>query len=297
MVFSSLFFVFFFLALNLIAYHFADGIKRKNMVLLGFSLVFYSWGGPKYLLLLLSMVFASWLFALLIDQYREEGLSKIFLICDCVFMLGLLCIFKYLTFFSSITNTIFHFPKEIPQIALPIGISFYTFQLLSYVIDVYREEVAPQRKFVNLLLYASLFHQCIAGPIVRYQLVADEIENRKVKTDELYKGIKRFTIGIPWFQHSPKTSPRFLQPVCGLVCCSMHCRFILIFLPIPIWQSVWGLWSVFTTTRTLITRTSPVPLKSSGTDGIFPSEPSSVIMSIFRSVVIEKVPADVPSTC
>lgn len=168
MVFSSLFFVFFFLALNLIAYHFADGIKRKNMVLLGFSLVFYSWGGPKYLLLLLSMVFASWLFALLIDQYREEGLSKIFLICDCVFMLGLLCIFKYLTFFSSITNTIFHFPKEIPQIALPIGISFYTFQLLSYVIDVYREEVAPQRKFVNLLLYASLFHQCIAGPIVRY---------------------------------------------------------------------------------------------------------------------------------
>ena len=73
MVFSSLFFVFFFLALNLIAYHFADGIKRKNMVLLGFSLVFYSWGGPKYLLLLLSMVFASWLFALLIDQYREEG--------------------------------------------------------------------------------------------------------------------------------------------------------------------------------------------------------------------------------
>lgn len=117
MVFSSLFFVFFFLALNLIAYHFADGIKRKNMVLLGFSLVFYSWGGPKYLLLLLSMVFASWLFALLIDQYRKEGLSKIFLICDCVFMLGLLCIFKYLTFFSSITNTIFHFPKEIPQIA------------------------------------------------------------------------------------------------------------------------------------------------------------------------------------
>ena len=205
MVFSSLFFVFFFLALNLIAYHFADGIKRKNMVLLVVcrslpwvlhGTTSYSWGGPKYLLLLLSMVFASWLFALLIDQYREEGLSKIFLICDCVFMLGLLCIFKYLTFFSSITNTIFHFPKEIPQIALPIGISFYTFQLLSYVIDVYREEVAPQRKFVNLLLYASLFHQCIAGPIVRYQLVADEIENRKVKTDELYRGIKRFTIGL-----------------------------------------------------------------------------------------------------
>lgn len=113
MVFSSLFFVFFFLALNLIAYHFADGIKRKNMVLLGFSLVFYAWGGPKYLLLLLSMVFASW-FALLIDQYRESGRSKLFLICDCVFMLGLLCIFKYLTFFSSITNTNFSFSERDP---------------------------------------------------------------------------------------------------------------------------------------------------------------------------------------
>lgn len=276
MVFSSLFFVFFFLALNLIAYHFADGIKRKNMVLLGFSLVFYSWGGPKYLLLLLSMVFASWLFALLIDQYREEGLSKIFLICDCVFMLGLLCIFKYLTFFSSITNTIFHFPKEIPQIALPIGISFYTFQLLSYVIDVYREEVAPQRKFVNLLLYASLFHQCIAGPIVRYQLVADEIENRKVKTDELYRGIKRFTIGLAkkailangCASVADTLVPTLAKDIAEIPAAGLWIGMLfyalqiyLDFLPIPIWQSVWGLWSVFTTTRTLITRTSPDSIK------------------------------------
>ncbi|MCI6044125.1 MBOAT family protein [bacterium] len=111
-------------------------------------------------------------------------------------MLGLLCIFKYLTFFAGITNTIFKFPKEIPQIALPIGISFYTFQLLSYVIDVYRQEVKPQEKFTSLLLYASLFHQCIAGPIVRYQLVADEIDNRKVKLDEYCRGIKRFTTGL-----------------------------------------------------------------------------------------------------
>lgn len=196
MVFSSLFFVFFFFALNLIAYHFAGNIKQKNMVMLVFSLIFYSWGGPKYLLLLISMVFASWIFALLIYQYQDTKWSKIFLICDCVFMLGLLCIFKYLTFFAGITNTIFKFPKEIPQIALPIGISFYTFQLLSYVIDVYRQEVKPQEKFTSLLLYASLFHQCIAGPIVRYQLVADEIDNRKVKLDEYCRGIKRFTTGL-----------------------------------------------------------------------------------------------------
>ena len=111
-------------------------------------------------------------------------------------MLGLLCIFKYLSFFTGITHTIIKIPKEIPQIALPIGISFYTFQLLSYVIDVYRGEIKPQEKFTSLLLYASLFHQCIAGPIVRYQLIADEIDNRKVKMDELCQGIKRFTVGL-----------------------------------------------------------------------------------------------------
>ena len=227
-------------------------------------------------------------------------------------MLGLLCIFKYLTFFSSITNTIFHFPKEIPQIALPIGISFYTFQLLSYVIDVYREEVAPQRKFVNLLLYASLFHQCIAGPIVRYQLVADEIENRKVKTDELYRGIKRFTIGLAkkailangCASVADTLVPTLAKDIAEIPAAGLWIGMLFYALQIYLDFSAYsdmaigmGLWSVFTTTRTLITRTSPVPLKSSGTDGIFPSEPSSVIMSIFRSVVIEKVPADVPSTC
>ena len=196
MVFSSLFFVFFFFALNLIAYYLAPDIKRKNMVMLVFSLIFYSWGGLRYLLLLISMVFASWLFALLIFQYQDTKWNKIFLISDCVFMLGLLCIFKYLSFFTGITHTIIKIPKEIPQIALPIGISFYTFQLLSYVIDVYRGEIKPQEKFTSLLLYASLFHQCIAGPIVRYQLIADEIDNRKVKMDELCQGIKRFTVGL-----------------------------------------------------------------------------------------------------
>jgi alginate O-acetyltransferase complex protein AlgI len=196
MVFSSLFFVFFFFALNLVAYNLASNIKQKNIILLVFSLIFYSWAGPKYLLLLVSMVFASWIFAIMIYRYRDTNLSKIFLICDCVFMLGLLGIFKYLTFFTGITHSLINVPKEVPQIILPIGISFYTFQLLSYVIDVYRQEIKPQRKFYCLLLYASLFHQCIAGPIVRYQLVANEIEHRKVKLEELNRGIKRFTTGL-----------------------------------------------------------------------------------------------------
>lgn len=196
MVFSSLLFVFFFLALNLIVYNSVKTIRKKNMVLLSFSLVFYFWGGPKYLLLLIGMVFACWFFALLIYRYRKTSLSKLFLICDCVVMLGLLVFFKYLTFFAGITNSLFHIPAEIPQIALPIGISFYTFQLLSYVIDVYRREIKPQQSYWKLLLYASLFHQCIAGPIVRYQLIADEIDHRTVSLDELSRGIKRFSIGL-----------------------------------------------------------------------------------------------------
>lgn len=196
MVFSSLFFVFFFFTLCLIAYYFAKDIKQKNRVLLVFSLIFYAWGGPKYLFLLLTMVAASWIAALFIYQNRDTYWAKRFLVIYLVFMLGLLGIFKYLGFFTTITHTLIKIPKEIPQIVLPIGISFYTFQLLSYVIDVYRQEIKPQESFEKLLLYASLFHQCIAGPIVRYQLVADEIDHRKVKMDELCKGIKRFTTGL-----------------------------------------------------------------------------------------------------
>ena len=196
MVFSSLFFVFFFFTLCVTAYYFAKDIKQKNIVLLVFSLIFYAWGGPKYLLLLLTMVAASWIAALFIYQNSDTYWAKRFLIIYLVFMLGLLGFFKYLGFFTTITHTLIKIPKEIPQIVLPIGISFYTFQLLSYVIDVYRQEIKPQENFGKLLLYASLFHQCIAGPIVRYQLVADEIDHRKVKMDELCKGIKRFTTGL-----------------------------------------------------------------------------------------------------
>lgn len=196
MVFSSLFFVFFFFVLNLIVYNSVKGIRRKNIVMLVFSLIFYSWAGPKYLILLLAMVFVSWISAIMIEENQGTKRSKMFLVGDLVFMLGILGIFKYLKFFAGITHTIVGLPEEIPQIALPVGISFYTFQLISYVVDVYRQEVKPQRKFSNLLLYASLFHQCIAGPIVRYQLVAEEIEHRKVKLGELCHGIKRFTVGL-----------------------------------------------------------------------------------------------------
>ena len=194
MVFSSLLFVFLFLPLNLLFYHFAKP-KNKNIVQLVFSLIFYSWGGPRYLLLLLGDTFLSWFFAIQIER-SEGGARKGWLIGECVSVLGILGIFKYTGFFLSNLQALTGFPENIPQIVLPIGISFYTFQLLSYVIDVYRGEVEAQPKFWKLLLYSSLFHQCIAGPIVRYETVANEIDHRKVTSSDLYMGIRRFSIGL-----------------------------------------------------------------------------------------------------
>ena len=194
MVFSSLFFVYFFLALNLIVYFRTQTIEKKNIVMLVFSLVFYSWGGPRYLFLLLANALIAWICALMIEYYEEY--AKLFLILDIVMQLTILAIFKYLGLILGTVQTFTGVPEIIPQIALPIGISFYTFQLLSYVIDVYRGEVEAQPKFWIILLYASLFHQCIAGPIVRYQDIERDIFHRKAKRKEMVRGIKRFAIGL-----------------------------------------------------------------------------------------------------
>lgn len=193
MVFSSLFFVFVFLSLSMLAYVLVPKDKR-NLVLLISSLIFYSWGGPQYLFLLLVETLAAWLFALLIAN--QPQLKKVWLTMLIVFLIGLLAFFKYVPFFYQTWNLIVPVPAEVPNIILPIGISFYTFQLISYVVDVYRKEVKPQQSYLKLLLYASLFHQCIAGPIVRYQTVQDEIDNRSVNFDDLYYGIRRFCIGL-----------------------------------------------------------------------------------------------------
>ena len=194
MVFSSLLFIYLFLALNLFIYSRAHKITTRNVIMLIFSLIFYAWGGPKYLILLVGMTFISWIMALAIDRYYDH--RKKLIILTCVLELGLLGIFKYTGFVLGSLQAITGFPEVVPQIVLPIGISFYTFQLLSYVIDVYRKEVEPQQKFWLLLLYASLFHQCIAGPIVRYQDVAHDISHRVIKINEVDRGIKRFCIGL-----------------------------------------------------------------------------------------------------
>ncbi|MBQ7322711.1 MAG: MBOAT family protein [Clostridia bacterium] len=196
MVFSSLFFVFVFFILNYAAQAMCSSIKGKNIVMLLFSLVFYAWGGPKYLLLLCGMTAICWFFAVLIDYIEDAHAKKILLIITCAATLSLLGYFKYATFLLENIQGLTGFPAMIPEIVLPIGISFYTFQLLSYVADVYRGEVRAQKRYWVLLFYASLFHQCIAGPIVRYQDVEYDILHRRISLYDTSRGITRFSIGL-----------------------------------------------------------------------------------------------------
>lgn len=195
MVFSSLIFLFVFLVLNLVAYFLAPE-SAKNKVLLGFSLVFYAWGGPKYLLLLVGETLISWFVALMVQKAPHIKAKRLWIVVECVALLGLLAYFKYTRFFLGNIQAIFGAPEIIPEIFLPIGISFYTFQLISYVVDVYRGQIAAQPAFWKLLLYSSLFYQCIAGPIVRYETVADQIDARKVTPADVYAGVRRFCIGL-----------------------------------------------------------------------------------------------------
>ncbi len=196
MVFSSLLFVYAFLPICLIAYAIPKGVKGKNIILLIFSIIFYTWGEPVYVGLLVLMTFCDWFIARLIEKSESKKSKRALLIIACIINIGLIGYFKYTGFLLSNIQGIFGVPEIIPQIALPIGISFYTFQLLSYVADVYKGEVPAQKNFFWLLLYASLFYQCIAGPIVRYSDVQREITERKADVSDVSYGITRFTVGL-----------------------------------------------------------------------------------------------------
>ena len=196
MVFSSLIFVFVFefIAVCYLLYVLSPVILAIIIVLLVFSLMFYTWGGPSFLLLLLGMTLICYVGARLSEKYKSK--RKLWLIVTLTLCLGLLGFFKYTGFLLTNIQSIFGVPEVIPSITLPIGISFYTFQLISYVIDVYRGEVEAQKKYWVLLLYASLFHQCIAGPIIRYSDVEKEISDRHVTRDDISRGVMRFSAGL-----------------------------------------------------------------------------------------------------
>ena len=192
MVFSSLLFLYAFLPVCLLLYFLVPGLTGKNIVLLCASLVFYAWGEPVYVFLMLAVAALNWGFGLLLGKKRSKGLLAL-----CVALnLASLVVFKYAGFLVENCNALFGTALRDPQISLPIGISFYTFQALSYSVDVYRKDVGVQRSYWKFLLYVSMFPQLIAGPIVRYVDVAAQIESRESDPENVFRGVTRFCVGL-----------------------------------------------------------------------------------------------------
>lgn len=196
MLFADLFFMFAFLPICFLAYFAFRSIKAKNIVLIITSLVFYAFGEPIKILMFVGSALLNYLFARWIDSARGTKGSKIALAISLLYNFGMLGVFKYTDFMISNINGIFGTSIPAQNIALPLGISFYTFQIVSYVIDVYWEKVPVQKQFHKLLLYISLFPQLVAGPIVRYQTVAEEIDDRKTTIYDAFEGFTRLIIGL-----------------------------------------------------------------------------------------------------
>ncbi len=196
MVFSSLVFMFAYLPITLLAYYLVPR-QGRNIFLFIVNLIFYGWGEPKLVLLMVFNIFFNYIGGWLVDKYRADAKKKkLFLILTCVLDIGILAVFKYT---GMITETLNMLPfLNIPelQISLPIGISFYTFQTMSYVIDVYRDDAPVSKNFINFGTYVALFPQLIAGPIVRYRDVAEQLVNRRETLEMFTKGVKLFMVGL-----------------------------------------------------------------------------------------------------
>ncbi len=192
MVFSSLLFLCLFMPVVFILHSVIPNLKLRNFLLLLASLLFYAYGEPGYILLMLISVLLNYIFALLLSKYQK----KIFLVSAVIVNLGILGVFKYTDFLLTAINSALDIALPLPNIPLPIGISFFTFQALSYVIDVYRKDVPAQRNYAKLLLYISFFPQLIAGPIVRYKDIAREIDDRHTDIKSISFGLRRFIVGL-----------------------------------------------------------------------------------------------------
>ena len=194
MVFSSIPFLYYFLPIVLLCYAVAPA-KCKNMVLLLASLVFYAWGEPKLVLLMAVSVVLGYVFGLLIEKHRGTIHAKYYMIASIVISVGFLGYFKYADFFIANINMATGLSLPLLKVALPIGISFYTFQLISYIVDVYRG-TAAQHSLLNLATYIAMFPQLIAGPIVRYTDIAKDLTERVHRFEDIAYGIRRFVIGL-----------------------------------------------------------------------------------------------------
>ena len=196
MLFSSIPFLFYFLPCVFVLY-FLVPMRWKNTVLLLASLFFYAWGEPKFVVFMLASIVQGYVLARLVEKYRaDRGRAKLFLTLSLVFSLGLLGYCKYADFFLSGFNALTGLHIPLLRVALPIGISFYTFQILSYVVDVYRGDVKAQRNFIDLAAYIAMFPQLIAGPIVRYSDIASQLEHRTHSLADVAAGARRFVLGL-----------------------------------------------------------------------------------------------------
>ena len=195
MVFSSIPFLFFFFPLCLIFYYIVP-YKLKNYILLLFSLVFYAWGEPIYIILMIFSTLVDFCNGRLFKKSNNKKARKRYLLIAILINLSLLCVFKYADFIIKILNDILNTNIENLNLALPIGISFYTFQTMSYSIDVYRGIVEPETNYFRYLTYVSMFPQLIAGPIVRYDTINNELHKRKILFDDIGEGFYRFLTGL-----------------------------------------------------------------------------------------------------
>lgn len=196
MVFASLVFLYLFLPLNLILYFCTKNLRWRNWVLIGFSLFFYAWGEPVWVGVLLCCALLDFVNGLVIERYRGTFWAKVALGASFAINLGLLVLFKYSGFLYENINLLLGTAWASPTWGLPVGISFYTFQSITYTVGVYRGEVPAQRSFSKLLLFISCYHRLMAGPIVRYSQISEELEHRIHQPGELSRGITRFLVGL-----------------------------------------------------------------------------------------------------
>ncbi len=192
MLFSSMSFLYYFLPVTIVVY-FISKNKYKNLILLLASLFFYFYGEPGYTLLMIISAFSGYIHGVLIDKYRNTKYSKVFLVSSLVISLGILIVFKYGDFIIRNINYISSTNIKLLKLALPIGISFYTFQILSYVVDVYTNRAKVCKSFIDFATYVCLFPQLIAGPIVRYTTIQEELNNRTHSFEKFAYGVNRFS--------------------------------------------------------------------------------------------------------
>lgn len=195
MLFTSSLFLYYFLPIVLLFYFvlLPNNIKIRNYFLLLASLFFYAWGEPIFVFLMILSCIMNWKFGLFIDSGKNKKLNLILMI---IFNLSIIFIFKYLNFTTEVLNNLFKTNIQLPHITTPIGISFFTFQAISYVVDIYNKKGIAQKNPMDVALYISLFPQLVAGPIVRYETIAKEIKNRNISLDDFTNGVERFILGL-----------------------------------------------------------------------------------------------------